>query len=59
MKKNHMEILKLKTTTMTEIKNPPEGLSSRFKVAEGSISELEDTSIETIYSEKKKRIKKI
>lgn len=49
----------MKTTTMTEIKNPPEGLSSRFKVAEGSISELEDTSIETIYSEKKKRIKKI
>lgn len=58
-KKNQTEIQRL-MSTITEMKNSPEGVNNRTEQAESRITELEDRSINIIQSEEKKekRMKK-
>ena len=50
IQKNQMEIFELKNT-ISEIKNSLNGLNSRREMKEKKVHELEDRSIEIIYSE--------
>lgn len=50
IQKNQMEIFELKNT-ISEIRNSLNGLNSRMKMKEKRVHELEDRSIDMIYSE--------
>lgn len=50
IQKNQMEIFELKNT-ISEIRNSLNGLNSRMEMKEKRVHELEDRSIDMIYSE--------
>lgn len=51
MKKTQIKLLEIKTT-MTEMKNIIDGNNTKFKVARETISEAENTEIETTQNER-------